>query len=60
MFYQRTWTFYGINDNSITVKKIKLGYMRVKVKDEGKYYTVWDFIGDWLILRGRRRTALRK
>lgn len=49
MFYQRTWTFPGIQENGITVKTIKLGYMRVKVKDENKYYMlpVWDFIGDW-------------
>jgi len=49
LFYQRTWANPGTKDNKITIKKIKLGYMRVKMRDENKYYLlpVWDFIGDW-------------
>lgn len=48
IFYQRSWVFPGAKNNVITIKKIILGMMRVKIKDNSYIILpVWDFIGDW-------------
>ena len=46
--YQKEWSMPGTSFK-ITINKIVLGYMRVKVKDTDAYrlLPVWDFIGDW-------------
>jgi len=48
IFYQRTWSAPLFIDSKIIVKKVKLGYMRIELKEyEYVYAPVWDFIGDW-------------
>lgn len=49
MFYERTWSFSGLSDSEITIKRAVLGLMRVRMKEnEYDYIPVWDFIGDWI------------
>jgi len=49
IFYEKTWnngTEY--TDDTITIKKIKLGMMRIRLQDKQyAYLPIWDFIGDW-------------
>lgn len=48
MFYQKSWVVPRQEDNTIIIKEIRLGMMRVKLA--GNSYVmlpVWDFIGDW-------------
>jgi len=53
IFYKRTWDDGYIEDSKITVKKIKLGMMRVRLReDKYVYMPVWDFIGDWTYKSG--------
>jgi len=48
IFYKRTWDDKYIEDSKITVKQIKLGMMRVRLRENKYVYMpVWDFIGDW-------------
>ena len=48
MFYQRSWVMPGTEDTAITIEKVKLGMMRVRLQEnEYVYLPVWDFIGDW-------------
>ncbi len=48
IFYQRTWSGPTYTDSKITVRKVKLGFMRIELKEnEYVYVPVWDFIGDW-------------
>lgn len=47
MFYQRTWTFPGMKNTTIRIEKVKLGMMRVRLRENKYIYLpVWDFIGD--------------
>ena len=49
LFYQRSWVDGRGYDTQISVKKVKLGMMRIKLKDSGyAYIPVWDFIGDYI------------
>jgi hypothetical protein len=47
--YQKLWTMPGMSNSQIDIKDIKLGLIRVRMKDKGTYVMlpVWDFIGDW-------------
>ena len=48
IFFKRTWSDPEYAGCKITVKKVKLGYMRIELKEyEYVYAPVWDFIGDW-------------
>jgi len=48
MFYQKSWVRPWQEDNTITIKEIKLGMMRVKLAESSYVMLpVWDFIGDW-------------
>ncbi len=46
--YEKEWNAPG-SRFKITINKIQLGYMRVRVKDKDAHrlLPVWDFIGDW-------------
>jgi len=48
MFYQKSWAVPLQEDNTIIIKEIKLGMMRVKLAENSYVMLpVWDFIGDW-------------
>ena len=48
MFYQRSWVMPGTTDTAITLEKVTLGMMRVRLQENKYVYLpVWDFIGDW-------------
>ena len=49
ILYQRTWSLSETSDSMIEIKTVKLGLMRIKMKDTDTYVLlpVWDFIGKW-------------
>lgn len=48
MFYQRSWSAPHHKDTAITIEKVTLGMMRVRLRENKYVYLpVWDFIGDW-------------
>lgn len=48
MFFHKSWVVPQQEDNTIIIKEIKLGVMRVKLVDNSyAMLPVWDFIGDW-------------
>lgn len=48
IFYKRAWSDRGFENTKVTVNTVKLGYMRIKMKDNTyMMLPVWDFIGEW-------------
>lgn len=48
IFYNRSWVAPGLENSKITIKKVQLGMMRIRLKESMYVYLpVWDFIGDW-------------
>ncbi len=48
MFYKKSWAVPQQEDNTVIIKQIKLGMMRVKLSENSYVMLpVWDFIGDW-------------
>lgn len=48
MFFEKTWSVSSADKSGITIKRVVLGLMRVRMKEnEYTYMPVWDFIGDW-------------